>query len=124
WSSSVYKGIVPAKNIGRENSAMGQWRNGNEILPMLPNHNLIFLQLTTNGRYWFEVTAHWISSYFLRNKMKLPKTPEEASAHTKRDAIWPQHTDELLEDIYSPSMRSGATWFTWPFQVVRAGHIA
>ena len=31
---------------------------------------------------------------------------------------WPQYTDELLEDMDLPSMRSGGNWFTWPFKVL------
>ncbi|KAG5647169.1 hypothetical protein DXG03_001124 [Asterophora parasitica] len=33
-------------------------------------------------------------------------------------ASWPQLVDELLEDMYLPSMRSGGNWLTWPFKVV------
>jgi hypothetical protein len=46
------------------------------------------LKLATNDGYTFEVIAHWISSYFLGDKMKLPKTPEEALKLTERDAMW------------------------------------
>ncbi|KAJ7476126.1 FAD/NAD-P-binding domain-containing protein [Mycena latifolia] len=131
WSSSVYKGIVPSKNISRRDFAI----NGAVV--------------SVNDGYSFEVTAHWISSYFLGDKMKLPTTPEEASAHTERDArwlrkrypdtnlslneahtsyaaffTWPQYTDELLEDMYLPSMRSGGNWLTWPFQVVDIKELA
>lgn len=31
---------------------------------------------------------------------------------------WPQAVDELLEDMYLPSMRSGGNWLTWPFKVI------
>ncbi|KAJ7788555.1 FAD/NAD-P-binding domain-containing protein [Mycena olivaceomarginata] len=131
WSSSVYKGIVPAKNILRRDFAI----NG--------------AVLATNDGYSFEVTAHWISSYFLGDRMKLPKTPEEALEHTERDArwlrkrhpdlnlslneactshavfwTWPQHSDELLEDMYLPSLRSGGNFFTWPFQVISITELA
>ncbi|KAJ7151674.1 FAD/NAD-P-binding domain-containing protein [Mycena filopes] len=131
WSSSIYKGIVPAKNISQRDFAI----NG--------------AVLATNDGYSFEVTAHWISSYFLRDKMKLPRNPDEALKHTERDALWlrkrhpdlnlslneactsystfwtwPQHSDELLEDMYLPSMRSGGNWLTWPFQVIRIQELA
>ncbi|KAJ6507903.1 FAD/NAD-P-binding domain-containing protein [Mycena vitilis] len=131
WSSSIYKGIVPAKNILRRDFAI----NG--------------AVLTTNDGYSFEVMAHWISSYFLGDKMKVPSTPDEALAHTERDATWlckrfpdtnlsaneahtsfavffswPQYVDDLLEDMHLPSMRSGGNWFTWPFQVVDVKEIA
>ncbi|KAJ7486161.1 FAD/NAD-P-binding domain-containing protein [Mycena galericulata] len=131
WSSSIYKGIVPAKNILRRDFAI----NG--------------AVLATNDGYSFEVIAHWISSYFLGDKMKLPKTAEEALKHTERDAMWlrkrhpdldlslneactsfsafwtwPQYSDELLEDMYLPSMRSGGNWLTWPFKVISINELA
>jgi len=81
--------------------------------------------------------------------MKLPKTIEEALNYTERDAIWlrkrhpdlnlslneactsfsvfwtwPQFSDELLEDMYLPSMRSGRNWFTWPFKVISINELA
>ncbi|KAF8189825.1 hypothetical protein K438DRAFT_1971340 [Mycena galopus ATCC 62051] len=65
WSSSIYKGIVPANIIRRDGAVH-----------------------VTNDDYSFEVIAHWISSYFLGNKMKLPQTPEEALEHTEWDARW------------------------------------
>ncbi|KAJ7707456.1 hypothetical protein B0H17DRAFT_1156131 [Mycena rosella] len=68
WSSSMYKGIVPSKNILRRDFVI----NG--------------AVLTTNDGYGFDVAAHWISSYFLGDKMKLPKSPDEVVAHTERDA--------------------------------------
>ncbi|KAJ7890291.1 FAD/NAD-P-binding domain-containing protein [Mycena leptocephala] len=131
WSSSIYKGIVPAKSLLQRDFAI----NG--------------AVLATNDGYTFEVIAHWISSYFLGDKMKLPKTPEEALKLTERDAMWlrkrypdlnlslneactsysvfwtwPQYSDELLEDMYLPSMRSGGNWFTWPFQVIRINELS
>ncbi|KAK7042606.1 FAD/NAD-P-binding domain-containing protein [Favolaschia claudopus] len=131
WSSSVYKGIVPAKNILRWDFAI----NG--------------AVLATNDGYLFETISHWISSYFLGDRMKLPKTVEAVLQHTKRDALWlrkrhpdldlslneactsfsvfwtwPQFCDELLEDMYLPSMRSGRNWFTWPFQIISVDELA
>ncbi|KAJ7679052.1 FAD/NAD-P-binding domain-containing protein [Mycena polygramma] len=125
WSSSIYKGIVPTKNIPRKDFAI----NG-----------AVF---STNNGYSFEVIAHWISSYFLGDKMQLPSTPDEALTRTEKAATWlrkrfpgtnvsfnesltsfavfftwPQYVDDLLEDMYLPSMRSGGNWFTWPFKVV------
>lgn len=131
WSSSVYKGIVPSKNILRKDFAI----NG-----------AVFS--ASNG-YMFEVTAHWISSYFLGDKMKVPNTVEEASMHAEREAMWlrkrfpevnltlneactsfavfftwPQYSDELLEDMCLPSMRNGGNWLTWPFKVVDIKELA
>lgn len=32
--------------------------------------------------------SHWISSYFLGDKMDIPSTPEEALKHAERKAAW------------------------------------
>ncbi|KAF7365012.1 FAD /NAD-P-binding domain-containingprotein [Mycena venus] len=130
--SSIYNGIVPAKNIARRDFAI----NG-----------AVF---STNVGYTGEVTAHWISSYFLGDEMAyIPRTPEEAYEHTERDAAWirrrhpdallrvnesyssfiafwtwPQYTDQLLEEMGLRSMRSGGNWLTWPFKVIDAREIA
>ncbi|KAJ6498091.1 FAD/NAD-P-binding domain-containing protein [Mycena vitilis] len=131
WSSSLYKGIAPAKNLLRRDFAV----NG--------------AVLATNDGYTFEVISHWISSYFLGDKMKLPKTPEDALKDTERDALWlrkrypdlnlslneactstcvfwtwPQYSDELLEDMYLRSMRSGGNWLTWPFKVISINELS
>ncbi|KAG5728376.1 Dimethylaniline monooxygenase [N-oxide-forming] 2 [Termitomyces sp. T112] len=125
WSSSIYRGLVPANNINKRDFAI----NG-----------AVF---TTNNGYTFEVSAHWISSYFLGDRMRLPSTAEEALASAERNSAWmrkrfptmlpwvnesyssnlafwtwPQLVDELLEDMYLPSMRSGGNWLTWPFKVI------
>ncbi|KAJ7367120.1 FAD/NAD-P-binding domain-containing protein [Mycena albidolilacea] len=125
WASSIYNGIVPAKNIARRDFAI----NG-----------AVF---TTNVGYTCEVVAHWISSYFLGDKMDIPRTPEEAYEHIERNAAWvrkrhpgalvrvneshssliafwtwPQYTDQLLEEMGLRSMRSGGNWLTWPFKVI------
>ncbi|KAI0832858.1 hypothetical protein BC628DRAFT_360001 [Trametes gibbosa] len=31
---------------------------------------------------------------------------------------WPQHVDDLLEDMHLPIMRSGGNAFTWPFKFI------
>nr|VWO99039.1 14-alpha sterol demethylase Cyp51A (EC [Ganoderma boninense] len=126
WSSGLYRGIVPAKHIGRRDFAV----NGAVVSP--------------NFGYTTEVTSHWISSYFLSDAtLRLPATPEDALAATERDAAWlrarypqiptalnnshtsylafwswPQHADDLLEDLGLPIMRSGGNALTWPFKVV------
>ncbi|KAG6840188.1 hypothetical protein C0991_008352 [Blastosporella zonata] len=124
-ASSIYRGLVPAKNIEKRDFAI----NG-----------AVF---TTNNGYSFEVSAHWISSYFLRDRMRLPSSAEEALVSAERNSAWlrkrfpdmllwvnesyssnlafwtwPQLVDELLEDMYLPSMRSGGNWLTWPFKVI------
>jgi dimethylaniline monooxygenase (N-oxide forming) len=37
---------------------------------------------------------------------------------------YPQVTDELLEDMELPSMRSGGNWLTWPFKVITVDEVA
>ncbi|KAI6046405.1 FAD/NAD(P)-binding domain-containing protein [Pisolithus marmoratus] len=130
WVSSIYRGIVPARNINRRDFAV----NG--------------AFFTTNNGYTYEVMAHWISSYFLGDKMRLPSSPEEAEKIAGKNAAWmrrrfpemllwvnesyssdlafwswPQAMDELLEDMGVPIMRSGGNWLTWPFKVITPAEI-
>ncbi|KAI1795062.1 FAD/NAD(P)-binding domain-containing protein [Ganoderma leucocontextum] len=130
-SSSIYRGIVPAKNIQRRDFAV----NG-----------AIF---STHFGYMLEVGSHWISSYFLGDDMRLPATPEAALEETERQSAWlrhrypqvsptansshtsnigfwgwPQVADDLLEDMGLEAMRSGGSWLTWPFRVVQIKEIA
>jgi len=126
WCSSIYRGIVPAKNLLRSDFAI----NG-----------AIF---STNNGYTWEVVAHWISSYFLNDKfLDLPTSIEQALVATEMNAAWlrkrypdmllwanesyssdfafftwPQLCDELLEDMGLKSNRGGGGWFTWPFKVI------
>jgi dimethylaniline monooxygenase (N-oxide forming) len=46
------------------------------------------LQFSTNSGYTFEVSAHWISSYFLKDPMRLPSSTEEALAAGEYYAAW------------------------------------
>ncbi|KAI0068518.1 FAD/NAD-P-binding domain-containing protein [Artomyces pyxidatus] len=124
-ASSIFRGLVPAKNIERRdfaiNGAIG----------------------TTNNGMTCEVSAHWISSYFLRDKMRIPGSVDVAYEETERDAAWmrrrypdtllrlnessvtslpyftwPQAIDQLLEDMELRSMRTGGNCLTWAFKVV------
>ncbi|KAL1940037.1 hypothetical protein VTO73DRAFT_9372 [Trametes versicolor] len=131
WSSSIYRGLVPAKNIARRDFAV----NGACVSP--------------NNGYTLEVASHWISSYFLGDEMRLPETPEAALAEADRAAAWlrtrypqvptalnsshtgylafwtwPQHVDDLLEDMGLAVMRSGGNGLTWPFKVIDLKEIA
>ncbi|KZO93494.1 FAD/NAD-P-binding domain-containing protein [Calocera viscosa TUFC12733] len=124
WASSLFRGIAPVKNLVKRDFAV----NG-----------AIF---TANNGYVFESCAHWISSYFLGDQMRLP-CPENAMAITDKNAAWmrkrhpdmllwanesyaasisfwnwPQAMDELLDDIGVASVRSGGNWLTWPFKVI------
>ncbi|TEB16648.1 hypothetical protein FA13DRAFT_1650609, partial [Coprinellus micaceus] len=83
---------------------------------------------TANIGYVYEVSAHWISSYFLGENMRLPGGPEEAIRSTVRNLAWMktryprwiQAMDDLLDDMYLPSRRSGGNWLTWVFRPVRS----
>jgi dimethylaniline monooxygenase (N-oxide forming) len=46
------------------------------------------LQFASNNGYTYEVSAHWISSYFLGDKMRLPSSAEEAIAIAQLNAAW------------------------------------
>ncbi|KAF8334414.1 FAD/NAD-P-binding domain-containing protein [Amanita rubescens] len=131
WASSIYRGIVPANNIERRD---------------FPINGAVF---SANSGYTYEVSAHWISSYFLKDTMRLPSSVEEALATGEYYAAWLrkrfpnvpmfvnesycgalclwdwcQHVDTLLMDMHLPSMRSGGNWFSWPFQVIEQSEIA
>jgi hypothetical protein len=45
-------------------------------------------QFTANIGYTNEVAAHWISSYFLDDPMRLPDTVEEAMVKAEQGAAW------------------------------------
>ncbi|KAI0058583.1 FAD/NAD-P-binding domain-containing protein [Artomyces pyxidatus] len=131
WAGSIYRGLVPAKNIARRDFAI----NG---ATFSTNHGMVY-----------EVASHWISSYFLGDRMRLPATAEDALETTERQAAWmrqrypdmlvwmnesytskldfcnwPQAIDELLEDMELPSMRSGGSWITWPFKTISLKEIS
>ncbi|TFK37874.1 FAD/NAD-P-binding domain-containing protein [Crucibulum laeve] len=131
WSSSIYRGIVPAKTIDRRDFAI----NG-----------AVF---SANNGYTYEVVAHWISSYFLKDNMRISSSPQEAVEHAERNSAWmkkrypgiltwanesysaalpfwnwPQATDELLDDMFLSGTRSGGNWLTWPFKVIDLQEIA
>ncbi|KAJ3575500.1 hypothetical protein NP233_g1053 [Leucocoprinus birnbaumii] len=131
WVTSIYRGIVPAKNILRRDFAIAG------------------AHFTANIGYTNEVVAHWISSYFLGDDMNLPSSAEEAIAEAERSAAWmkkryptmdswvnasymgsldfwnwPQAVDDLLEDMRLPIHRSGGSWLTWPLKVIDLKEIA
>ncbi|KAF8266471.1 FAD/NAD-P-binding domain-containing protein [Lactarius quietus] len=128
WPASIYRALVPAKNIMNRDFAI----NG--------------AAFTTNHAYISEVSAHWIASYFRRDELRLPRSIDEAHEMADRDAAWvrrrfpytlhgtadsnstavffwtwPQLADDLLEDMGLPVQRSGGNWLTWPFKPVDIG---
>ncbi|TBU39199.1 hypothetical protein BD309DRAFT_454467 [Dichomitus squalens] len=151
WSSSLYRGIVPAKHISRRDLAVnGAVVRYDRTATSICRANSEMSQVSPNFGYTTEVTSHWISSYFLGDHfLRLPKIPEEAFASTERDAAWlrarypqiptalnnshtsylafwswSQHADDLLEDMGLPIMRSGGNAITWPFKVVSLEEIS
>ncbi|KAF9476196.1 FAD/NAD(P)-binding domain-containing protein [Pholiota conissans] len=125
WVTSVYRGIVPGKNILRRDFAIAG------------------AMFSSNVGYMTEVCAHWTSSYFQGDPMRLPSSPEEAIKEGELSAAWmrrrypnmlswinesysttldfwtwPQAADELLEDMHVRSLRSGGNWLTWPFHII------
>ncbi|KAF6749420.1 hypothetical protein DFP72DRAFT_819004 [Ephemerocybe angulata] len=121
----LYRASVPAKTIDRRDIAV----NGT--------------MFTSSIGYTLEVCANWISAYFLGEAMRLPDSPEDATRLTLREFAWsrrryPEYTgwqnpsvtsttpffcaiqaaDEMLEDMYLPSMRSGGNWLTWLFKPI------
>ncbi|KAI0638615.1 FAD/NAD(P)-binding domain-containing protein [Trametes polyzona] len=130
WSSAIYCGLVPAKNIMDRDLAM----NGT--------------CLSINNGYTTEIASHWISSYFLGDDMRLPHSVDAALAETDREAAWlkqrypqvptarnlsymafltfatwPQYGDDLLEDMGLRVMRSGGNALTWPFKPVDSAEL-
>ncbi|TEB27449.1 FAD/NAD(P)-binding domain-containing protein [Coprinellus micaceus] len=122
WTTTIYRGIVPAKNLLHRDFA------------------LVGSLFTPNPGYTNEVVAHWVSSYFQGDKMKLPKTMEEAMLEAEKDSVWmkvrdsysasldfwtwPQAADDLLDDMHLPTRRSGGNWLTWPFKLIETKELS
>ncbi|KAI9460710.1 FAD/NAD-P-binding domain-containing protein [Russula earlei] len=131
WVASIYRGLVPAKNILNRDFAI----NG-----------AVF---SAHSAYVCEVSAHWISAYFRRDALRVPQSVGAALDAAEHDGAWvrrrypytlnwvdesqtssvafwtwPQLVDELLEDMGVRAMRSGGNWLTWPFKVVDLDEIS
>lgn len=63
--------------------------------------------------------AFW--SYVFALKLASPISWVDGMVSPQR---WPQHTDDLLEDMGLRVMRSGGNWLTWPFQVIHISEIS
>ncbi|KAJ2933423.1 hypothetical protein H1R20_g3675, partial [Candolleomyces eurysporus] len=144
WATSIYRGIVPAKNIlHRDFAIAGAVVSSFRLLPPIQKASDGGYQFSANPGYTFEVGAHWISSYLQGDRMKIPATKEEALLAAEKESVWmkirfpnmlswvndsystsldfwtwPQGADDLLEDMYLPSVRSGGNWLTWPFKAI------
>lgn len=125
YGPAIYRGIIPANNLLEHDFAI----NG--------------AIMSANNGYTFEVAAHWIASYFRRDKfLDLPGSPGEAIIQAERHNAWlrqrypgmsslpesytgdltffnwPQTVDTLLEDMGVKSMRSGGNFLTWAFKPI------
>ena len=69
-ASSMYRALVPAKNIQNRDFAV----NGSVF--------------TTNNAYAWELAAHWISSYFMGDTFLEVPSPEQAQEHAERTGAW------------------------------------
>ncbi|KAI0246346.1 hypothetical protein BJV78DRAFT_1157962 [Lactifluus subvellereus] len=68
--ASIYRGLVPAKNILNRDFAV----NGG--------------MFSAHHAYVRETSAHWISAYFRRDALRLPQSVDEAHEATEHDAAW------------------------------------
>jgi dimethylaniline monooxygenase (N-oxide forming) len=89
WVTSIYRGIIPAKNIEKHDFAIA----GATVWDSYPVFQFSRIssyspKFTANPGYSFEVAAHWISSYFQRDNMRLPSSVEEALAETAIRSAW------------------------------------
>jgi dimethylaniline monooxygenase (N-oxide forming) len=68
------------------------------------------MQITPNNGYAYEVISHWISSYFLRDRMNLP-TPEKALLHSERMGRWLVRRYPYINVWENPSISSGIAFW-------------
>lgn len=111
WASSIYRGLVPARNIEKQDLAI----NGATVCRKhycFLGSRLSYLQFTTNNGYMFEVSAHWISSYFLGDEMRLP-SPEEAFQVTERNWAWLRKRNPNMLLWTNESYSSNLSFWKW-----------
>ena len=114
-TASIYRGIVPAKNILRRNLAI----NGAIVSIIVSSLLLLVImttclyQFTTNAGYCYETTAHWIASYFRGDKfLRLPSSAEEALASAAYNSAWLRRRYPNIHMSANDSVRSDlALWW-------------
>ena len=110
WTTSIYRGLVPAKNIMKRDFAIaGALVRSSSLNTQNPSYPP---QFAANFGYVNEVAAHWISSYFLCDKMRLPATVEEAILEAEERAAW----DKLRYPDFHKGRKMSSTAtdaFTW-----------
>lgn len=88
YGPAIYRGIVPANNLLEHDFAI----NGAIVSPCYASRLAVTkdtTQMSANNGYTFEVAAHWIASYFRRDKfLDLPGSPGEAIIQAERHNAW------------------------------------
>jgi hypothetical protein len=91
WAASIYRGLVPAKNILNRDFAV----SGATVPCLFLGIPLPALtvaqpheQFTAHPAYVCEVSAHWISAYFQRDALRLPHSIGEALGVAEYDGAW------------------------------------
>ncbi|KAF9035558.1 hypothetical protein BJ165DRAFT_1533546 [Panaeolus papilionaceus] len=145
WTQLFTPDMARELGIGRhepQTKVSGEWNYTSLSDPpaINPENHSWF---TANAGYTNEVAAHWISSYFRGDSMRLPRRVDDAMQEAEAQAkwmktrypdslswindsysttldfwTWPQAADQLLEDMYLPSLRSGGNWLNWAFKVI------
>jgi hypothetical protein len=93
WVTSIYRGIIPAKNIERRDFAIAGAIVRDVLLPLffipiLFHSSNSSMKFTMNPGYTNEVVAHWIASYFRGDKMRLPSSSQEAFQKSEEQSVW------------------------------------
>lgn len=70
-------------------------------------------QLSTNNGFTSEIAAHWISSYFLGDEMRLPRSVDAALAASAREAAWLKQRYPQVPTALNPSYAGFLTFFTY-----------
>ncbi|OJT15471.1 hypothetical protein TRAPUB_7342 [Trametes pubescens] len=116
WSSAIYRGLVPVKNITRRDIAVnGTCVRLTSSPPRSPARSELSLtsQLSANNGYTSEIAAHWISSYFLGDEMRLPGSTQEALAASEREAAWLKQRYPQVPTALNPSYAGFLTFLTY-----------
>ncbi len=63
--------------------------------------------------YMCEVSAHWVSSYFRSDPMRLPSSPEEAIAEGERASVWMRRRYPNMISWINESYSTGLDFWTY-----------
>jgi len=89
WVTSIYRGLIPAKNIEQRDFAIAGALVFDNFIHLVFCSCVIHppMKFTGNPGYTNEVAAHWIASYFRGDKMRLPSS-EEAFKKAEEQSAW------------------------------------